>query len=115
VPPFVSSSDAAVWRSRAERAEAALGGPAEAELVEIFEIEIDESDGAPDMPASTETPVAVAADAAGPGDAEDPGAVLEDDVAAVLAEGEELEAHAAAASDDETNGGTPGGPVPHQG
>lgn len=112
------TADAAVWRSRAERAEAALGGPAEAELVEIFEIEIDESDGAPDMPASTETPVAVAADAAGPvgtpGDAEDPGAVLEDDVAAVLAEGEELEAHAPAASDDETNGGTPGGPVPHQ-
>ena len=125
------TADAAVWRSRAERAEAALGGPAEAELVEIFEVEIevDETDdragGAPggtEAPADTpddsdrasDTPDDTAGPADTPGETEDPGAVLEDDVAAVLAEGEHLEADGAAASDGETNGGTPGGPVPHQ-
>ena len=33
-------SDAAAWRARADRAEEALGGPAESELVEIFEVEL---------------------------------------------------------------------------
>ncbi|HET8779740.1 MAG TPA: hypothetical protein VFM66_06680 [Agromyces sp.] len=127
------TADAALWRSRAARAEEALSGPAEAELVEIYEIEIDEDDddrvapaangGADAAPAGTEdasTEVAGTEDAGTGvasdvlGDAEDPGAVLEDDVAAVLAEGDELEGHDAAASDDDTNGGTPGGPVPHQ-
>ena len=32
-------SDAAAWRARADRAEEALSGPAESELVEIFEVE----------------------------------------------------------------------------
>ncbi|HET6673264.1 MAG TPA: hypothetical protein VFG92_07795 [Agromyces sp.] len=123
------TADAAVWRSRAERAEAALGGPAEAELIEIFEIEIeaDESDAESDGAESEvdeshgdeiEADESDGAEHEGAEDApdatDDPGAVLEDDVAAVLAEGERLQAHGAAASDDETNGGTPGGPVPHE-
>ncbi len=42
-------SDAAAWRARADRAEEALGGPAESELVEIFEVELEEDDEAADL------------------------------------------------------------------
>ena len=44
---------------------------------------------------------------------DDPGAVLEDDVAAVLAEGEALERGEVAASADESED-APDGPVPHE-
>jgi hypothetical protein len=44
---------------------------------------------------------------------DDPGAVLEDDVAAVLAEGEALERGEVAASADESED-EPDGPVPHE-
>ncbi|KQZ08006.1 hypothetical protein ASD23_05795 [Agromyces sp. Root1464] len=36
------ADEAAKWRARADRAEAALGGPAEAESIEIFEVELEE-------------------------------------------------------------------------
>ena len=44
---------------------------------------------------------------------DDPGAVLEDDVAAVLAEGEALERGEVVASADESED-APDGPVPHE-
>ncbi|WP_306893349.1 hypothetical protein [Agromyces albus] len=147
-------ADAATWRARAERAEAALGGPAESEVFEIFEVELedeeevptataladsrdesvesdepvgadptDEPVGADEPEASIEAGVPADADADGEteagesatpdealdddGDDFDPGAVLEDDVAAVLAEGAELDA-AGGADDTE---GAPDGPV----
>ncbi len=122
------TAEAEVWRSRAVRAEEALNGPAEAELVEIYEVELDEvelderrdavdtfgdtgggTERTADQPDHRDSP------AGPPDEIEDPSAVLEDDVAAVLAEGEELEGQAApAADDDEMNGGTPGGPVPRE-
>jgi hypothetical protein len=37
------TDEAAKWRARADRAEAALGGPAEAESIEIFEVELEET------------------------------------------------------------------------
>ncbi|MCD2441838.1 hypothetical protein LQ757_06050 [Agromyces sp. SYSU K20354] len=73
------TAEAADWRARTARAEAALGGPAEDEIVEIFEIE-EEAEGQPE------------ADDADVEREDDPGAVLEDDVAAVIAEGEALDA-----------------------
>ncbi|WP_235825388.1 primosomal protein [Agromyces badenianii] len=113
------AAEAATWRARADRAEAALGGPAEAESIEIFEVEIDElPDEAISDEASVEPEVADVAAPADSGDAPapapeagddfdgDPGDVLEDDVAAVLAEGAALEA--------DENEGTPGGPVPRE-
>ncbi|AWB95258.1 hypothetical protein DCE93_05950 [Agromyces badenianii] len=120
------AAEAATWRARADRAEAALGGPAEAESIEIFEVEIDElpdeaiSDEAISDEASVEPDDADVAAPADSGDAPapapapeagddfdgDPGDVLEDDVAAVLAEGAALEA--------DENEGTPGGPVPRE-
>ncbi|MEF3405153.1 primosomal protein [Agromyces sp. CCNWLW203] len=39
------TDEASKWRARADRAEAALGGPAEAESIEIFEVELEESAG----------------------------------------------------------------------
>ncbi|RXZ68610.1 hypothetical protein [Agromyces albus] len=142
-------ADAATWRARAERAEAALGGPAESEVFEIFEVELEDEDEVPtttapadsrdesieaDEPAEADETEAgvtddadVSIEAEVPDDAEseagerarpddtvdddgddfDPGAVLEDDVAAVLAEGAELDA-AGGADDTE---GAPDGPV----
>ncbi len=95
-------AEAADWRSRAARAEAALGGPAESEVVEIFDVEV-----AGDEPATSEVHGVVASDepevVASDEPIDDPGAVLEDDVAAVLAEGESLEA--------ETEEGTADGAV----
>ncbi|WP_156401829.1 hypothetical protein [Agromyces sp. Soil535] len=114
-------TEAAPWRARADRAEEALGGPAEAELVEIFEVELeeDESEGeaagdrrheASGEASDTETVIGAASIGDLP---DDPGAVLEDDVAAVLAEREALGPDdaetAAATSEDE-----PDGPVPHE-
>ncbi|TYL51203.1 primosomal protein [Agromyces mariniharenae] len=110
--------EAAAWRARADRADEVLNPPTESELVEIFEVELDgEADEvdettesepgagesvASDVAASDESQEA--SDAADAGDAasgsddatrddlpEDFGAVLEEDVAAVLAEGEALE------------------------
>ena len=93
------TAEAAEWRASTVRAEAALGGPAEAEIVEIFEIE---EEGEVEAPAEgrrdamAEPVREPEADAEAAPDAEptddDPGAVLEDDVAAVIAEGEVLEA-----------------------
>ena len=59
-------SDAAAWRARAERAEEALGGPAESELVEIYEVELDEVEehdeparaSNDDLPAASDAPKA---------------------------------------------------------
>ncbi|WP_157008817.1 hypothetical protein [Agromyces laixinhei] len=89
--------EAAKWRVRADRAEAALAGPAEAESVEIFEIEIEDAAGPADEAPEVVAPAAVEA-AAAPVEPEaaiepeaavevDPADVLEDDVRAVLAEG----------------------------
>ncbi|MGW4930245.1 hypothetical protein ACWEOH_13930 [Agromyces sp. NPDC004153] len=108
--------EAAAWRARADRAEEVLNPPTESELVEIFEVELeDEADevdetmesepGAGESVASEledeadeASGVADAVDAASGSDEathddlpEDFGAVLEEDVAAVLAEGEALE------------------------
>jgi 23S rRNA pseudouridine2605 synthase len=136
-------AEAAEWRSRAARAEAALGGPAESEVVEIFDVGVEgdepethasaarESDHrAADAPPSAEAvddestveTVAEASDDL----IDDPGAVLEDDVAAVLAEGASLEAETAAAETGEgetgevetgsreTEEAAPDGAVPHE-
>ncbi|MDF2574837.1 MAG: hypothetical protein K0S05_1749 [Agromyces sp.] len=114
-------AEAADWRARADRAEEALGGPAESELVEIFEVELEEGE---DEDEDAEEAVSEASVAAEASEAhtetdviDDPGAVLEDDVAAVLAEGERLEQEpepepeAGTAQSDED---APDGPVPHQ-
>jgi 23S rRNA pseudouridine2605 synthase len=85
--------EAADWRARAARAEAALGDAAESELVEIIEVEVEVEADEPRIAPPAE-------------EAEDPGAVLEADVAAVLAEG--------AALDDEAEGESPDGAVPHE-
>ncbi|GAA1785648.1 hypothetical protein [Agromyces lapidis] len=117
-------TEAADWRARAARAEAALGGPAEAELVEIFEIEIEGDDAevavaadGPETETETETEDATTDDDEDSVDEtpelaelEDPGAVLEPDVAAVLAEGDALEAEAASMSDE----GDADGAVPRE-
>ncbi|NYG19602.1 hypothetical protein BJY17_000349 [Agromyces hippuratus] len=127
------ADEAAKWRARADRAEAALGGPAEAESIEIFEVELEEVDDEADSAeadesvepeASVETVAAEASDEpeAADGAAQDessgaressdetdevldgdPGDVLEDDVREVLAA---LEA-------DESEG-TSGGTVPRE-
>ncbi|MFD4423163.1 hypothetical protein ACFWN7_16890 [Agromyces sp. NPDC058484] len=93
------TADAAPWRARAARAEEALAGPAEAELVEIFEVEVEGSD----EPEASESSGPIAALELAD-DVDDPGAVLEDDVAAVLAEGETLEQQGAAASEGDDEG-----------
>ncbi|WP_249043861.1 primosomal protein [Agromyces italicus] len=111
-------AEAAEWRTRAARAEVALGGPAEAEFVEIFELEgDDEAEVDVDVAvvdaeteADGEEPVETTPAAPELAELEDPGAVLEDDVAAVLAEGEALDAEASSRSD----GGDADGAVPHQ-
>ena len=99
--------EAAAWRARADRAVEALAGPAESELVEIFEVEVDaEESVAPD--AATET----GDEPNEPGElTSDPGDVLEDDVAAVLAEGESDDAEGTTA---ETHEDTSDGAVPHE-
>ncbi len=115
-------TEAADWRARVVRAEAALGGPAEDETVEIFEIEEEGGIEAPadaerEAPAGAEAEAeadaapeasALDADSEAPADAEpaddDPGAVLEDDVAAVIAEGEALEAES---NEDPRDGAVP--------
>ncbi|MBT2519043.1 hypothetical protein J7E29_16495, partial [Streptomyces sp. ISL-90] len=143
------TADAATWRVRAERAEAALSGPAESEVFEIFEVELEDEEEVSTPMASAEsrddsvdadTPggtdetddsaeVGESDDAATETEAEggeqatsdeaieddeddeddfDPGSVLEDDVAAVLAEGAELDA---AGGPDDTEG-APDGAVP---
>ncbi|MDR6906924.1 hypothetical protein J2X63_002632 [Agromyces sp. 3263] len=117
-------SEAADWRSRANRAEEALNGPAaESELVEIFEVELEDGVEHDEAAAPSTSVMAdvvstgpVATESANPapvvhdGLAGDPGDVLEDEVAAVLAEGEALE------RDDPTdaNEDAPDGPVPHE-
>ena len=136
-------SDAAAWRARADRAEEALSGPAESELVEIFEVELEDDDAVADLesgsddadaaasavqseadepvdPDVAETAIVVdvldvaAQDTTADDDLpDDPGAVLEDDVAAVLAEGEALDRGEVAASADESED-APDGPVPHE-
>ena len=87
----------------------ALAGPAESELVEIFEVEVEvdaEESVAPD--AATET----GDEPNEPGElTSDPGDVLEDDVAAVLAEGESDDAEGTTA---ETHEDTSDGAVPHE-
>jgi 23S rRNA pseudouridine2605 synthase len=131
-------AEAAEWRSRAARAEAALGGPAESEVVEIFDVGVDGDEPETHAGAAAESdhPSADAAQSTEAVDDEstaetvadasddlidDPGAVLEDDVAAVLAEGASLEAEAAAAEMEEvgsesavTEEATPDGAVPHE-
>ena len=111
------ASDAAAWRARADRAEEALGGPAESELLEIFEFESGEDEDAGSGPkmgaveASDADKAAVEASDASP--SEDPSAVLEDDVAAVLADREGMEADVADAASGESEDG-PDGSVPHE-
>jgi len=88
------TSDSARWRALAARADAALAGPAEAELIEIFELEDDEAD---DVVAVESEAGELADDDAADLVAEpepelgDPADALEDDVRAVLAEGEALD------------------------
>ena len=77
------TAEADEWRSRAARAEAALSGDAD-DVIEVFELEDDDDAAAPaDTPAAA---AAVVGDEPDPGDDLDPGAVLEPEVAAVLAE-----------------------------
>ncbi len=125
------ADEAAKWRARADRAEAALGGPAEAESIEIFEVELEEFADEAEAPvevvdseigaaATDEVDETEAADDAALGDAEDepaasagadaedvfdgdPRDVLEDDVREVLA----------AIEADESEG-TSGGTVPRE-
>ncbi|GAA1770577.1 hypothetical protein [Agromyces humatus] len=88
------TAEAAEWRARTARAEAALGGPAEAEIVEIFEIEEEgEPEALPEAEVE-EAEIEVEQD-------HDPGAVLEEDVAAVIAEGDSLEAEPNETESDE--------------
>jgi len=128
-------AEAADWRSRAARAEAALGGPAESEVVEIFDVGIEGDE--PEVPAgavhhgedreadasqpsesvndaSPAEPAIEASDEPIDEPIGDPGAVLEDDVAAVLAEGAALEAQADASEAAQTEEGTPDGAVSHE-
>ena len=116
------TAEAADWRARADRAEAALGGPAESELVEIFDAQVEDDDetrsaptvepgreaasAAPEAPEAPKAPEAAeapeapeAAQAPEAPEADDPGAVLEPEVAAVIAEGEALERDSGAAVD----------------
>ena len=53
------ADEAAKWRARADRAEAALGGPAEAESIEIFEVELEEFADEADEADEAEAPVEV--------------------------------------------------------
>ncbi|MGW9631796.1 primosomal protein [Agromyces sp. NPDC055520] len=126
------TDEAATWRARADRADAALAGPAEAESIEIFEIELDESADQieavvevaetvesveqVELEASIETEAADDAAQADSVDVDDigddtvdrdPGDVLEDEVRAVLAETADL--------DTEENEGTTGGSVSREG
>ncbi len=107
------TAEAADWRARAERAEDALGGPAESELVEIYEVELDE-DEEPDPVTATEPTKAEASVAPEAAEIEDPGAVLEPDVAAVLAEGDALEAGADAELAAQINEDGADAPVRHE-
>ncbi|MFD5863866.1 primosomal protein [Agromyces sp. NPDC127015] len=112
--------DASRWRVLAARAEAALAGPAEAELIEIFELESDEPADAEiddqafeadveigneehvvDGDAAIDELVASSEDTA----SGDPGDVLEDDVRAVLAEGDALDGEDA--TEDSADGAVP--------
>ncbi|MFC5791436.1 hypothetical protein EDM22_07740 [Agromyces tardus] len=108
------TTEAEEWRARSARAEAALGGDAD-DVIEVFELEEDGADearvesqvpdastdgpDAPDAPEPTLAPVSdrteadvddASADGTGAAEAdddhEDPGAVLEPEVAAILAE-----------------------------
>jgi 23S rRNA pseudouridine2605 synthase len=108
------TADAVTWRARADRAEEALGGPAESELVEIYEVELEETDEPEASAAPNETDRAMEDAGRGTDHDEDPGAVLEDDVAAVLAEGETLESDDATTPADDAQEDTPDGPVPHE-
>jgi hypothetical protein len=112
-------SEAGAWRARADRAEEALGGPAEAELVEIYEVELDEVDEHEPAPPANDDRVAASdgPKATAEADPDDPGAVLEDDVAEVLAEGEALGRDEDADAEDtgtDADEGEPDGPVPHE-
>ncbi|GAA4380808.1 hypothetical protein GCM10023152_29420 [Agromyces bauzanensis] len=105
------TAEAADWRARADRAEAALGAPAESELVEIFEVELEEDD----EPDAAQDTASEESDDSDESDViHDPGAVLEDDVAAVLADGERLELESDGTT-DEAEESTPHGTVPHAG
>ena len=119
-------AEATAWRARADRAEEALNPPAESEIVEIFEVELEEDEDEVEVPnevdesreASESEPSTDEASAPVDQPA-DPGAVLEDDVAAVLAEGEALErgesddSAAESATTDASEDGADG-PVPHE-
>jgi hypothetical protein len=117
-------AEAADWRARADRAEEALGGPAESELVEIFEVELEEGEDEDEDAGDAEQTVpeaSVAAEAfeahTAPDVIDDPGAVLEDDVAAVLAEGERLGQEPEPEPEPEprqSDEDAPDGPVPPQ-
>ncbi|MEV1130806.1 hypothetical protein [Agromyces sp. NPDC049794] len=101
------TAEAGEWRVRADRAEEALGGPAESELVEIFEVELEEDEE--DQPVvEDEAPAAASVASTSTDPIDDPGAVLEDDVAEVLAEGERLDRET-----DRNDEDAPDGPVPH--
>jgi hypothetical protein len=106
-------SDAAQWRARAERAEVALGGSAESELIEIYEVELEDDEDA-EAPESSGPATAVASVAPDADVIDDPGAVLEPDVAAVLAEGDESEHAADADPATHTDEDEVDGPVRHE-
>ncbi|WP_448809678.1 hypothetical protein [Agromyces bauzanensis] len=105
------TAEASEWRARADRAEEALGGPAESELVEIFELEDEEGTDTGPAHAASVAPETTEPSSATPlsDEIDDPGAVLEDDVAAVLAEGGDLEGDSTVQAEEDT----PDGPVPH--
>jgi hypothetical protein len=107
------AAEAADWRARAERAEEALGGTAESELVEIYEVELDEDDEVAPV-AAAEQAKAPASQVPEPAEIDDPGAVLEPDVAAVLAEGDALEPDPDTEVADETDEDGVDGPVRHE-
>jgi hypothetical protein len=126
--------EAAAWRARADRADEVLNPPTESEFVEIFEVELEDDADEVQEPAATDAEAGESeadvesAEATDSDDAEhddlpeDFGAVLEEDVAAVLAEGEALgrgeslddaDEPAAAQADDTDEDGARG-PVPSE-
>ena len=133
--------EAAAWRARADRADEVLNPPTESEFVEIFEVELEDDADEVQEPAAADAEAGESeadvepAEASDADDAatdsddaehddlpEDFGAVLEEDVAAVLAEGEALgrgeslddadEPEAAQADDTDEDGAR--GPVPSE-
>ncbi|MGW9185545.1 primosomal protein, partial [Agromyces sp. NPDC055661] len=126
--------EAAAWRARADRADEVLNPPTESEFVEIFEVELEDDADEVQEPAATDAEAGESeadvesAEASDSDDAEhddlpeDFGAVLEEDVAAVLAEGGALgrgeslddadEPEAAQADDTDEDGAR--GPVPSE-